>query len=95
MTGLYWITDEVLAVAGFALSLVVVVIYLGVYRKRRNSFTLSLTGLGMMFGAQNVALLFTYAYLSARYGSDVAIPLMVVNILEIAGLLTLARVTVA
>ncbi len=92
--GAYWITDEALAISGLVLSLIVVAIYLRIYSKRRGPFMLSLTGLGILFTLQNIGLLFTYSYLSSRYGADVAVPLMIVNVLEVAGLVALARIAI-
>lgn len=87
----------VVAFANIAMTLVLVGIYLGTFRKIRSSFTIGLVLFGVFFVVLNLAILvfwlFLYQNSAATLVDQASIYMLLVNIGEALALATLLRVT--
>jgi len=91
----------VVAFANIAMTLVLLAIYAGTYRKVRSSFTLGLVLFGSFFVVLNLAILFFWVFLflnfeSATLGTFVdqaSVYMLLVNVGEALALVNLLRVT--
>lgn len=87
----------VVAFANIAMTLVLVSIYLGTFRKIRSSFTIGLVLFGVFFVVLNLAILvfwvFLYQNSAATLVDQASIYMLLVNIGEALALATLLRVT--
>ena len=91
----------VVAFANIAMTLVLLAIYAGTYRKVRSSFTLGLLLFGSFFVVLNLAILFFWVFLflnfeSATLGTFVdqaSVYMLLVNVGEALALVNLLRVT--
>ncbi len=90
-----------MAFANIAMTLVLLAIYAGTYRKVRSSFTLGLVLFGSFFVVLNLAILFFWVFLflnfeSATLGTFVdqaSVYMLLVNVGEALALVNLLRVT--
>ena len=87
----------VVAFANIAMTLVLVGIYLGTFRKIRSTFTIGLVLFGVFFVVLNLAILvfwlFLYQNSAATLVDQASIYMLLVNIGEALTLATLLRVT--
>jgi len=91
----------VVAFANIAMTLALLAIYAGTYRKVRSSFTLGLVLFGSFFVVLNLAILFFWVFLflnfeSATLGTFVdqaSVYMLLVNVGEALALVNLLRVT--
>ena len=87
----------VVAFANIAMTLVLVGIYLGTFRKIKSSFTIGLVLFGVFFVILNLAILvfwlFLYQNSAATLVDQASIYMLLVNIGEALALATLLRVT--
>lgn len=87
----------VVAFANIAMTLVLVGIYLGTFRKIKSSFTIGLVLFGVFFVVLNLAILvfwvFLYQNSAATLVDQASIYMLLVNIGEALALATLLRVT--
>lgn len=87
----------VVAFANIAMTLVLVGIYLGTFRKIRSSFTIGLVLFGVFFVVLNLAILvfwvFLYQNSAAALVDQASIYMLLVNVGEALALATLLRVT--
>ena len=87
----------VVSFANIAMTLVLVGIYLGTFRKIRSSFTIGLVLFGVFFVVLNIAILvfwlFLYQNSAATLVDQASIYMLLINIGEALALATLLRVT--
>ena len=97
--GLALWASAVVAFANIAMTLVLLAIYAGTYRKIRSSFTLGLVLFGSFFVVLNLAILVFWLFLFQNVGSaagfvdQASTYMLVVNIGEALALANLLRVT--
>ncbi len=92
MIGVYWSIDILLSAASTAMAAVVFLFYAGAAMRRRTRFTLSLFAFSLAFLAQSAVSTVIFYYFAHYYTASVAIPLMILMILEVAGLASLLYV---
>ena len=92
----FWLA-AVVAFVNIAMTLVLLGIYLGTYRKIRSSFTMGLVLFGMFFVVLNLAILvfwlFLYQNSAAALVDQASFYMLLVNIGEALALANLLRVT--
>jgi len=89
MIGIFWTIDIVLAILGAAVMADVFVFYLRRYSELRSRLTIGLVVFSGALFAQSVISTYIYYVLAQTYTSAVAIPLMIIMILELLGLISL------
>lgn len=84
--GLVWTVDIILAGIGAIAALVLLVFYSRLARERMSRFTLALAIFSVVFFVQNIAAVFVYYELALTYSIDVALPMMALHLMELAGI---------
>ena len=86
LPGPAWTVDIVIAAVGATAALALLVFYSRLARERTSRFTLGLAFISLVFFVQNIAAAFVYLGLAATYSAGVAIPIMAIHSMELAGL---------
>ena len=86
MTGWVWIVAEIVAGVGVGLAAIVSGIYFRLRQQSPGILPRALAMASALFAVQSAGLFVTYWFLSGHYDTVVAIPLVLVNLLEIAAL---------
>ncbi len=89
MIGIFWTVDIVLAVFSAAIMAVVFAFYLRRYSELKSKLTIGLLVFSGALLAQSVISTYIYYVLAQTYTSAVAIPLMIIMVLELLGLISL------
>ncbi|MEM0117921.1 MAG: hypothetical protein QXX17_04840 [Conexivisphaerales archaeon] len=86
VAGLYWLSNIVLAFIGVSLSSILLVFYIKGTAKHRSKFLFALSLFSLLFLVQYILAVLVYFELAQKYSSDVAIPLLGLNVLSLAGI---------
>lgn len=84
--GPVWTADIVVAVVGAAAALALFIFYSRLARERTSRFTIGLAAIALVFFVQNVAAAFVYLRLASTYSADVALPVLAIHSMELAGI---------
>jgi hypothetical protein len=91
--GMFWALN--IAFAGTCVVLLVVLLY--IYGKNasqiHSKFTIGLVVFAILFLVENLAGIWAYATMSTSAGSEIAIPMLVLNVTEMGALATLVAIT--
>lgn len=92
--GIFWACSMVLAAASAILLAALLAVYLDNHRQLRSPFTLGLLFFAALLLVQNLGSVYFYFMMAeAGQGSGVAVPMMILQIVELVGFSTLFYVT--
>lgn len=91
--GPFWIANITLAILSVALLGVIAVIYIRNWRRIRSSLLVGLLVFAALFLIANIAATYYYYMLAQTYAASVAVPLLVVHLLQFVGLSVFLYVT--
>lgn len=83
--GLLWTVSVAIAVVSMVLLGVLLSIYVRSFRKIPSRFSLGLLIFGALFLVQNLAGIVAYFMMAEEYGTEVAVPMLILNAAELAG----------
>ncbi len=84
--GPVWSVDIIIAAVGAVAALVLLVFYSRLAKERTSRFTLGLAFISLVFFVQKIAAALVYFRLAATYSADVALPIMAIHSMELAGI---------
>ncbi|MDG7039078.1 MAG: hypothetical protein JRN37_08020 [Nitrososphaerota archaeon] len=92
MIGFFWAIDIVLAIVSAAIMAVVFVFYVRRYNELKSKLTMGLLTFSGALLLQSVISSYIYYMFAQTYTSAVAIPIMMIMVLELLGMLSLAYI---
>jgi hypothetical protein len=88
---IFWVSDIAIAAIELIFISVLLIYFIGYYRKSRARIFSQIFGFSFIFIIQSAITIYIYYYFSRFLGPGVAIPLMVVSLLGVAGTVMLFR----
>ncbi|WP_337860019.1 hypothetical protein [Ferroplasma sp.] len=88
---IFWTSDIAIAAIELIALSVLLIYFIGYYRKSRARIFSQIFGFSFIFMVQSAITIYIYYYFSHFLGPAVAIPLMIVSLLGLAGTIMLFR----